>query len=85
MFPTLQFTLQTEDEQLHEAKKPSPFCKMKYDIKTQNIFLLQSLTNLFNPSHQPLEGLRVLLHPSGWHEALHLKLLRDDGQVRVWP
>lgn len=46
--------------------------------------ILQSLTDLFNPSHQPLEGLRVLVLPPAVHEALHLKLLKDHGQMRVW-
>lgn len=43
-----------------------------------------SVTNLLMPAHQPLEGLGVLVPPPALHEALHLKLLEDHGQVGEW-
>lgn len=74
-----------------KQNRKAHFWKIKYDIKTENIsarFIscdLQSLTNLFQPSYQPLEGLGVFVLPPALHEALHLKLLKDHSQVRVRP
>lgn len=74
-----------------KQNRKAHFWKIKYDINKKNIsgrfisHVLQSLTNLFHPSHQPLEGLRVFVRPPALHEALHLKFLYDHGQVRVRP
>lgn len=46
--------------------------------------ILFQCTDLSHPSQQPLEGLGVLVLPPALHEALHLKLLDDHGEMCVW-
>lgn len=41
-------------------------------------------TDLFQPTHQPLQGLRVLVLPPALQEALHLELLEDHCQMGIW-